>query len=255
MAQSRQWVDLEECITQYMDEAEISIHKQVKLTQLAFRAVDELGLDFFYKVQSFKLPRNANYTVDIPANCLRVVKAGVLNDKGEVIPLSINSKLTTYADLLPDRVAKTQDNSLFNWNADCNGIYFNYWNGNSYINFYGIPSGEPFVGSYKVDEHAGVILLSETFSYDYIILECLVSYNQDETCYVPIQFKEAIIAYLAWLDIRSLPNSRRGGLSDKRDRRKEYYNQRRLAIARYRPFKMDEAYEINLQSQRLTVKG
>lgn len=254
-APHQQFIDIDECITAYMDEAELSVHKQFKLSQLAFRCMDELGLDFFYQIQSTKQPVNANLTVTLPGNCLRVAKCGVLNDKGEVIPLNSNDKLTTYADLLPNRIAKTQDDTLFNWYSPANGIFYNYWNGNTFGNLYGLPSGSPFVGSYKVDEHNGVILLSENFAYPYVILECLVSPAQGETYYVPIQFKEAIIAYLSWKDIKSMPTSRKGNLGDKRDRRADYYNERRLAIARYRPFRTQDAYQQNLESQRLTVKA
>ena len=43
-------------------------------------------------------------------------------------------------------------------------------------------------------------------------------------------------------------------LGEKRDRKHEFYNERRLANARYRPFYLDEAYELALESTRLTVK-
>jgi len=250
-----QYIDVNECVAAYMDESEQGIQKQFKLTQLAYRACDELGLDFFYQIQTQKLPVNANYTVDIPANCLQIVKAGVLNGRGEIIPLYQNNKLTTYADLFPDRLNRTQDNTLLNTSVGGGNVYFNYWDGFAYGNLYGVPSGQPFVGSFKVDSQNGVILLSETFPYAYIILEYLQAPDQDQTIFVPIQFREAVIAYLAWKDIRSIPTSRRGALGDKRDRRHEYFNERRLAYARYKPFTTEVAYQLNLENTRLTVKA
>jgi hypothetical protein len=238
-----------------MDESEQSIHKQFKLTQLAYRACDELGLDFFYQIKTAKLPVNTNYTVDIPENCLNIVKAGILNARGEIVPLYQNNKLTTYADLFPDRMSKVIDNSVLGWYVNVNNVYFNYWDGFSYGNLYGVPSGQPFVGSFKIDNENGVILLSNNFAFEYLIVEYLAGPAPDQTVYVPIQFKEAIIAYLAWKDIKSIPTSRRGAIMDKRDRRHEYYNERRLAIARYKPIRMSEAYQLNLENQRLTVKA
>ena len=47
-----QYVNINDCVTAYMDESEQGVHKQFKLTQLAFRAMDELGLDFFYRIKS-----------------------------------------------------------------------------------------------------------------------------------------------------------------------------------------------------------
>lgn len=251
-----QFVSINDCVTAYMDESEQGVHKQFKLTQLAFRAMDELGLDFFYRVKSAKLPVNSNLTVNLPQDYLNYSKVGVLNSKGEVVPMIYNNKLTTYADLLPDRLEKTQDYSLFNWSSPATGVFYNFWNGSTFGALYGVPSGAPYVGSFKIDEYAGIILLNELFNYEYIILEYLAAPTSDGLdYYVPIQFKEAIIAYLAWKDIKSMPTTRKGSLGDKRDRRHEYYNERRLAIARYKPFRATEAYELNMQSQRLTVKA
>jgi len=250
-----QFIDINDCVTAYMDESEQGIHKQFKLSQLAFRCMDELGIDFFYKIKSARLPVKANFTVDLPSDYLNYTKVGVLNSKGEVIPLAFNNKLTTYADLFPNRVEKTQDLSLLNWAAPYSGIFFNFWNGSTFGNLYGVPSGAPFIGSFKVDITNNIILLNETFGYDYIILEYLANPVDGETYHVPLCFKESIIAYLAWKDIRSLPSTRRGNLGDKRDRRHEYYNERRLAFARYKPFRVEDAYQMNLENQRLTVKA
>lgn len=250
-----QFIDVNECVAAYMDESEQSIHKQYKLTQLAYRAVDELGLDFFYQIQTQKLPVNPNKTVTIPQNCVQIVKAGVLNAKGQIIPLYQNEKFTSYADLFPDRLSRTEDNTIMDINVGISNVYFNYWDGWAYGNLYGVPSGQPFVGSFKVDGYNGVIILNPDFYWDYIMLEYLQAPNPDQTIYVPIQFKEAIIAYLAWKDTRSIPPSRRGNLGDKRDKRREYYNERRLAYARYKPWKLTEAYQLNLENQRLTVKA
>lgn len=255
MAQIGQFIEIDECINGYIDEAQLSIHNYFRLWQMAFRIMTDLGLSFFYQIKSVKLPINPNFTVDLPSDYLNYSKVGVLNDIGEVIPLRYNDKLTTYAEFSDDRLQKTQDNTLFNFFLFNTPIWYNFWTGNSFSTLYGMPSGAPFVGNFKIDNNAGLILLNETFTYPYIILEYISSPQQGQQYYVPIQFKEAMIAGLAWLDIRSLPSSRRGSLGDKRDRRHEFYNQRRLAWATYRPLHLQEAYEWNLQNTRLTVKA
>ena len=52
-----------------------------------------------------------------------------------------------------------------------------------------------------------------------------------------------------------MPTSRKGSLGDKRDRRADYYNERRLSIARYDAVNLSDLYEWNLRNQRITVKG
>lgn len=253
--QNQAYISVDECIYSYIDEAELSNHKYYKLWNLAFRGITVLGLDFFYQIRSVKLHINANKTVNIPSDYLNYSKVGVFNEVGEVIPLLYNSKLTTYADLNPNRKEKTEDTNLFNNFVFNSPVFFNFWNGYLFSNIYGTASGSPFVGTFKIDTTNNVILLSEEFSYDYICLEYIASPKEGEVYYLPIQFKEAMIAYLAWMDIRSLPSSRRGNLGDKRDRKQEFNNQRRLARNRWKPFYLQEAYEWQLRNQRMTVKA
>ena len=238
----------------YLDESEQGIHKYYKIWQLSFRVMTELGIDFFYQVRTFKLPVNPNFTVDLPT-CIKWTKVGVLNDVGEVIPLKYNPKLTTYAEFSSDRLTKTQDNTLFNFFLFNTPIWYNFWTGNMFTILYGMPSGAPFVGNFNVDENAGIILLDETFSYDYVMVECIVSPQQDQAYYLPVQFKEAMIAGMAWLDIRSIPVKTHVQNSNVAMRRKEFYNQRRLAWRRYKPLDLTQAYEWWLSTSRLTVKS
>lgn len=255
MGDHRQWISLEECINNYLDESEQSIHKYFKCFHLAFRGMTELGLDFFYQIKSLKLPVLPNLTVQLPPDYLSYTKVGILNSKGEVVPLIYNNKLTLYADQLPDRLEKTQDNSLWTYYNYNNLVFYNYWDGYTFTNMYGVPSGAPFIGSFKIDNTNGVILLDEQFAWDYIILEYTCSPQEGGEYYVPIQFKEAIISYLRWKDIISIGSSRRGNLGDKAQRRHEYFNDRRLAIARWKPIQLEQAYDWSLTNQRLAVKG
>lgn len=252
-AQPKGWITIDSIVRDYLDEAELSNHKYFKCWQLAFRGMERLGIDFFYNIKSSKLPVKDNKTVELPNDYINYTKIGVFNNKGEVIPLKYNSKLSNFADLLPDRLQKTQDNTLFNYYSPQSGIFYNYWNGSSYGNVYGIPSGSPFVGNFKIDSVNSLILLNDNFFYDYVIVEYISSPKEGEEYYVPMQFREALIAFISWKDMTG--NSKfHAQLGEKRDRKHEFYNERRLANARYRPFYLDEAYELALESTRLTVK-
>jgi hypothetical protein len=256
MANERQqWVDLDEIIYNYIDRSEQSIHKFSKLWHIAFSGMEQLGLDFFNRIKSVKLKVEANQTVYLPNDFLNYTKVGVLNSKGEVVPLKLNKKQTFYADLSPDRLTKASDSNVFNyynWNSP---MFYNFWSGDAFINLYGLPSGGVPVGEFNIDIHNGVILLNPNFTFDYIILEYLSSPEEGGKYYVPIQFKEAMIAWLAWKDIQNMPTTSHFNLGDKRDRKQEFYNERRLANARFNPFYFSDAYEWNLENQRMTVKA
>jgi len=254
MSAHQQNITLDSIITDYLEESEQSIHKYKKCFNAAFRCMDDLGLDFFYQIKSMRLPINANKTVNLPNDYLNYTKVGVLNNKGEVIPLYSNNNLTSYADLFPNRLALTVDNPSLS-NLDANPFAFNnFWSDGSIYTLYGLPSGAPFVGNFKIDSANSLIVLDHHFSYDYLILEYVASPVEGQEYYVPIQFREAIISWLSWKDIKSLPTTRKGGLGDKGARRHDYYNDRRLAIARYKPFRPQEAHQLNMENTRLTVK-
>lgn len=254
-AQHQGYISIDSVVNDFLIESEQSIAKYYKIWQLCFRGMEQLGLDFFYSIKAVKLPINANMTVTLPADFLQWTKVGVLNNKGEVIPLWYNDKLTTYADLWPNRLEVTQDDSTF---AQCCGwgpnTWCNFWNGTAYINIYGVPSGAPFVGNFKVDTVNGVILLNERFRYDYVLLEYVSSPAQGQEYYLPVQFREALIAWLFWKDGNAKSIKSHMQLGSRRDWRHEFFNERRNAIARWRPVRISEIYQTSQENARMAIK-
>jgi hypothetical protein len=256
MSQTRNYITIDSVINDYIDESEQSVHKYAKLYNIAVRGMEKLGLDFFYKIRTVKIPIDTtNFTAELPNDYISYTKIGVLNSVGEIIPLKFNNKLTYYADQQPDRLALTQDNTLATWYQSDLPLWFNYWDGYGFNNIYGLPSGSPFVGSFNIDDSNGVVLLNQYFYYSYLMIEYLSSGNPDEPFRIPIQFREALLSFLAWRDIASMPSTRKGNLGDKRDRKQEFYNQRRIANAQFKPLYLMQAYEQNLDNQRMTVKA
>jgi len=251
MSQHLPFVTLDSIILDYLTESEQSSNKYVKCFHLAFRGFEQMGLDAFYAVRAVKLPVDANYTVQLPADFMNWTKVGVLNDRGEIIPLYHNDKLTTFADLSSTRLTQTQDNTL--WDYDDNS-WNNYWNGSAFVNIYGTPSGQPFVGSFKVDLANGVILLDESFDYDYLLVEYVASPVVGQEYYVPIQFREALVAWLWWKDKRAV-SINRGQVGITRDLKNDFFNERRNAIARWKPTRTYEAYQASQEQTRMSLKS
>jgi hypothetical protein len=253
--QKQGFIKLEEPVTDYLTESEKGISHYYKAYKLAYRAMVELGLDFFYNIQSVKLPVLPNKTVEQPDNYLSYNKIGVLNQQGEIIPLYYNDKLTTYYDNFPNRISsKTQDNTLLTNLNPSPYFYNNYWLGNGYGTLYGAPSGAPFVGSFKLDLENGLIVLDESFYYDYVMVEYVCSPSDSEEAWIPIQFKEAVISYIRWKDNISMKVKTHMDVNSNAGRRRDFFNDRRLAIARFKPFNVQIAYQMNMENQRLTVK-
>lgn len=252
-SQRQPYISLDSVLNDYLTESEQSINKYFKIWHLAFRGFEQLGLDFFYRIQAVKLPVNANMTVTLPANYLNWTKVGILNNHGEIIPLYYNDKLTTYADLLPNREEKINDPSSewLSWN---NNTWCNYWTGSGYTNIYGVPSGEPFVGSFKVDTENGVIILNERFNRDYLMIEYVSSPVEGQEYYLPMQFREALMAWLWWKDKKAI-SVKRGQVGVSRDLKSDFYNERRNAIARWKPLRKQEIYQTSQEQSRLAIKS
>lgn len=256
MAQQHQgWITLDSIIYDYISEAELSQNKYFKLFHLSYRCMESLGLDFFYQVKSVKLPINANKTVTLPADFINYNKLGVLNGNGELVPLRYNENLTTLNDLRSTRVADVSATNFLNFYSYSSPVFFNFWNGDSYGNLYGIAGGYNYGGGFKVDAQNGVILLDVNYLWDNIVLEYTASPTEGQDYHVPLAFRETIIAWLAWKDIANLKANSHYGLGQTRDRRHEYFEARRKGISQYRPFYLDQAYIESLGNSRLTVKS
>lgn len=253
MSQHQPFITVESVIQDFLSEGEYSVHRYFKTYHSAFRGMENLGLDFFYRVQSLKLPVNANMTVTIPANCINVIKAGILNNNGSIIPLWNNPNMTTYADLLPDRIEKTNDPESIWLNGDTN-VWSNVWNGTGYSSVYGVPSGEPFIGEFKVDIENGVIILNQHFNRDYLMVECVVSPQEGQDYYLPLHFREALISWLWWKDSKAVA-VRRGQVGIMRELKSDFYRQRANAIAQWKPSTILDKYEVSQQQSRLAVKS
>jgi hypothetical protein len=254
MGQHQPYIALDSVINDYLNESEQGVHKYFKVWHLAFRGFENLGIDAFYRIKTLKLAVADNFTVQLPQDYINWSKVGVLNDRGEIIPLNYNNKLTHYAAFSDDRLSKTQDNTLLDDNLQNGGWYwYNYWNGYSYQNIYGVPSGSPFVGSFKVDTANGLILLDESFQYDYLMLEYVASPQEGQEYYLPFQFREALIAWLWWKDKRAITVNR-GQVGVSRDLRNDFYNERRKAIAQWRPIRIYEGYQASQEFTRLAIR-
>src|SRR5579871_903965 len=106
MPGTAQYITLDYCVNDYLDESKQGDFAYARLWRIAVRGMDKMGLDFFYRIQSEKIHINSNFTAYLPARCLQWSKIGVLNQKGEIIPLMYNDKLTFYAELSPERDQK-----------------------------------------------------------------------------------------------------------------------------------------------------
>ena len=253
MKDTSKYVPLETVVKNYMSEAQLTGAHYLRLYQLSVRGLTELGMDITEEPKTEKLDVEANKTVYIPDDYIQWVKVGIMNENGEVATLRRNDSLTLHASLDADRLTQNTGTTGSVYLPMC--TYQNYYTGGAMYNVFGNRSNVEYNGSFKVDDANGIILLDNDFAYDHIILEYLCNPAMSDNLVIPVQAQEALIAFLAWMDIRSMPYSRRVTLADKQTRRKEYYNQRRLARERINPLRLWDYNETIRINNNLVLKA
>jgi hypothetical protein len=249
-----QTIKLDTIINNAIDEMQLSNHDYFRLWNIAYRGMQDMGIDIFFTVKSVKIPIEKNKTAILPNDVLQWSKVGVLNSRGEVVQLKYNNNIATYADSFNDRISKVEDNTLLNWDW-YSTIFYNYYGGYYPSNVYGGGSNIPTIGEFKIDYDNNLIVLGVNFTgYDYILLEYVSNPEPTNDYHIPQVFEQPLIDWIAWKSIANLPSTRKGNISDKQMRRHEYYNSRRLALARYKPFRYSDALDINREMTRLTIK-
>lgn len=240
--QKGQWVDINTVVSAFLDENETSEAKRFKVFQIAFRGMEQLGLDFFYSVRSVKLPINANLTVDIPEGCIRVLKVGVFGADGVLLNFKKNGNITNYKSTSPDRMAGDFSDVAYDFYSGVEAFMFtNYFADGYYGDFPYYGRSAYFGGEFNIDEQNGVILLNQNSLYDYVVVECVMTPEMNGQYFIPIQFKQALMAFMDW---KNIPKMEKG--TGRWSRLKnDFYNERRNAQAKYRPFILSQQYDVN----------
>ncbi len=249
------YIGLSEVIYQYIDQAKLSNAEYRRLWTIGVRGVEELGMDVYNTKKTVKLPVNANKTVSLPLDYVAFSKAGVFNEKGEVATLRRNVALSSYKILQSDRTSSNTDNTTGSTYRLQDLAFVNYFDGARYVNIFGAGAVLNSPGEFDISEEDGLLYLQNDYSYDYVVLEYMSSPADDVDYKIPVQIKEAVLAWIAWKDIEHLPLGRRASLGDKQMRRKEYYNQKRLANLRENPIMLWDANEIIRMGQKLVAKS
>jgi hypothetical protein len=255
MKDTAKWVSLSEVIYQYLDQSKQTNAEFRRLWTIGIRGVEEMGMDVYSTPKTVKLTVNANKTVTLPSDYIGFSKVGVFNANGEVATLRRNHNLSSYKIDQSDRTTSNIDNTTGNTYRLQDLAFVNYFDGARYVNIFGVGSVLNSAGQFDVDEEQGLIFLDNNFQFDYVILEYQSCPSDDEEYKFPIQVREAVLAYVAWKDIEHMPLGRRASLGDKQLRRKEYYNQKRLANLRENPVTLWDANEVIRMGTKLVAKS
>lgn len=253
--QIKKLVKLSSCVNMYIDESRQTSREFRRLWALAFRGLTDIGLDVSWNAKTTVLSVNDNLTATLPVDYIDWVKIGVFNDFGEIATLRVNDQLSNYNDLLESRTSDIgsqmgNDNTYLQY-----PYWWGGWDDNGYEHYFGSGSSLMQVGECKVDNVNGLILFDKYFQPTQVVIEYVCSPMMDDDYAIDLKAQEALIAWLRWKDIQSLPSNRMVNISEKQMREREYYTQKKLARKRIKPFRVQIAEQFFREAQRLAVKG
>lgn len=248
-------VKLSDCVFMYIDESKQTSKEFRRLWALAFRGLTDIGLDVSWTPKTTLINVNANLTADVPTDFIDWVRIGVFNSAGEIATLRINEQLTTYRDNVASRLSdiSAEVTSVESYSQFPFGL--GGFDDSGYEHFFGAGSGLLQAGECKFDSANGIIILDPKFSHSQVVFEYISSPMMDDDYAVDLKCQEALIAWLRFKDIQSLPSNRMVNVSEKQLRQREYFLQKKLARKRVKPFRLQVSEQYSRESMRLAVKG
>ena len=242
---------LDKIVREYLlEKEENTLHKYARTLQYAISGVNELFSDAYAVPIAWLVPVNEDSKISIiPSGCKKLTFVGILDRSGNKYPLSESNNIAINTDEMPfpEELSPGREvietgldvSSMSGWISNGYGTYaasflYDYGYGGFLGRMYGMPGGMSPYGSYTIHHKLSQIWLNQNFRYKMIYLEGIGSpMNQDGTYDVPSVCKEALKAFIDWASIRRNIKMPRGTVDYYR---KEYYNQKRLAIARLNSF-------------------
>ena len=249
------FVKLSDLVMMYIDESRQTSKEFRRLWALAFRGLTDIGLDVSWTPKQVVIEVNDNKTVTIPVDYLDWVRVGVFNSDGELATLSVNEQLTTYKGNNTNRLVDIKSQLGDDTTNDMYPYWYGYWGDQDYEHYFGIGSSLIQAGQCKVDASNGIILLEPHFNYNQVVLEYIGAPVMDDDYAIDFKAQEALIAWLAWKDVVSLPSTRLVNMQEKTMRQRNYQQQKNLARKRIKPFRLATAQQYYREGQSLSVKG
>lgn len=252
MAAIERYIPLTQVVTYFIDEAGLTQAEFRRLWTLAFRGLVNMGFNTMWQAKTVKLPVAGNLTANLPSDYLSWVKVGVFGDNGVISVLSVNNNLSNYKSLSPNRLTNIEAQEPDPLDIVVSPYFYNFYNDGSYTHLFGVGGGLMTPGECKVDEQNGVILFDPNFSFSEVVLEYLSSPEQDDDYTIDVRCQEALISWLRWKDVQS---SKSVSATEKRDRRRAYYDDLVLCKKYLKPMRLQEIEEAVRQNSNLKLKA
>lgn len=249
-------VKLRDIVYEYMEAGRLPDAAFLRLWRMALNGFTEMGFNAFFLKTSVKLTVNENNTANLPDDYLQWLRIGNINERGEFKTLAINKDLANYKDSDSDRLSEIKPETPSFDSSSSSFLTTNVLTQQgSFIPPFGLGSHLLQDGEFNVDMNERLIVLNPNYSFSNVCLDYLASPLQNEDYEIPVQFKNAMMAWLYWKDNQFVPPVGRTNIGVRRDAARVYANQFKLAKKMFKPFRESEANQYSREAVKYNVKG
>jgi hypothetical protein len=253
MSIAGKYVDLNYIVNSVMNQIDSDDRDYARLYQIGVTGLRELWFDVAGNVKTVLLAKNANNTVTLPTDYINWSKVGILTQDGKVFTLALNKSITLYNDTNTNRVVSPGsfiEGGLFKIDSP---DYHNYWTEGMNYNLFGLGGSVADVAQFNIDEENGLIVLGSEFKRSDVILEYVVDplACECDTHSIHIFCQQALEDYIYW---KAVSKRKDTPVNEKMRARQEYYNQKRVARNRMKPFRIGDAYDTSRRSVYMAPK-
>lgn len=208
--------------------------------RMAMRGLRVLNWDVIGENVEVELPVECDMTVCLPDGFVNLVRVGIVNDKGELVPLTENQNLTMYeggagSPLSGLRDIPNQLSAYHNVSSYSLGV-------GSYANY----------GTYRVDLDQHRIILNPDFCHSCVVLMYLRRTEKDSDYLFNELGADALFSYIDWQW-----HVNKSGIStyEKEVKKNEWLRQKRIANQRIKNTTRQVMSQISRQATRQGLKG
>ena len=239
MKEQAQFISLDEIVkTLFIDEGKSSEHEYLRYFNMGLRGLKELTFDVVRQVKTAVLTLDSKNTVRLPSDYVSYINIAAAGANGEMQYLGRKNRLPLIEGVSGSAGSESTDPPVFTDNTPGDGLWGRY----------GYGGGGNANGYYRENHDARTIEFGDvtgTIVLEYIT-DGTLNVSPNKIMIDPYS-EEALMSFIFWKAIQ-----RKRGIPqyEKDSARRDYYNEKRLALARMSKFTKEEA----LQTTRKAFK-
>jgi len=213
-------------------------HKYMQLLDIGIRGVKELSMDTTQQIKVVSLTVNDNLTADLPCDYINYRRIGICED-GQLKSLGLDSNMCIATEFNGCGAPMSRASGKLVNNENI------YWS-------YGLGGGNNKNGYYRINKETNQIALSSDFVGGSLVLEYISDGSGESGEYeIHVFGEEALRSYIWWKHLQRKKNI---PLQEKELARRDWYNEKRIATARFSSFNKEEALQASRINNKLSPK-